>query len=290
MDCLQLIVPPVPQFLTVGHSTWNPGDRHFRRNFQVYDMLLVKKGTLYMTEEGQAYEVGSQQMLILEAGRTHWGHQACEENTEIYYIHFVHPHPCSYIEAKDIRWSTILPKDTHEATIPSKQLMFLPKFNTINLSGLLPILDDMVSIHNNFTLYGALRIHTLLAQLFTALQSDLMTNKHSSRSAQISKKVEEFLQRNLQNPFSTEVIENEIKLNFDYLARCLKKHTGMSPLNYLHYRRIEEAKKLLFQTDLPIPDIAAHVGIPDYNYFIRIFRKSERMPPGAFRRDRQGFV
>lgn len=290
MECLQWVVPPVPQFLTIGHSFWNPGDSHFRRNFQVYDMLLVKKGRLYMTEKGQAYEIGPQQMLILEAGQTHWGHRACEEETEIYWVHFVHPHPCSYIESKDIRWSTILPKDTDQDIVPSRQFMFLPKFSSINMSGLQPILDDMVSIHSSFNLYGALRIHALLAQLFTVLQSELMGNKHSSRSFQISQKVEKFLQLNLQNPFSTKELEDEMQLNFDYLARCLKKHTGMSPLNYLHYRRMEEAKKLLFQTNLPIPDIAEHVGIQDYNYFIRIFRQSEGLPPGAFRRERQGFV
>jgi AraC-like DNA-binding protein len=290
MECLQLVVPPIPQFLTVGHSHWSPGGSHFSRKFQVYDMLFVKKGSLYITENGQPYEISPQKMLILEAGKTHWGHRVCEEETEIYWVHFIHPHPCSYIDSKDIRWSTILQKDTYEDTVPSKQFIFLPKFSQINMSTLLPVLDDMVSIHNNFNLYGALRIHALLTELFTLLQSELMTIKHSSRSFQISKKVEGFLQSNIQNPFSAKVIENEMQLNFDYLARCLKKHTGMSPLNYLQYRRIEEAKKLLFQTNLSIPEIAECVGMTDYNYFIRIFRRSEGLPPGSFRRTRQGLV
>jgi hypothetical protein len=73
MECLQLVVPPIPQFLTVGHSHWSPGGSHFSRKFQVYDMLFVKKGSLYITENGQPYEISPQKMLILEAGKTHWG-------------------------------------------------------------------------------------------------------------------------------------------------------------------------------------------------------------------------
>ncbi len=290
MECIQLIVPPVPQFLTIGHSHWRAGDCHFSRNFQVYDMLLVRKGRLYMTEDGQEYEVDTNKMLILEAGKTHWGHHECEEDTEIYWVHFVHPHPCSYIHSNDIRWSSILERGTDKDTIPSKQFMFLPKFSPINMNALLPILDEMISIHNNFNLFGALRIHALLAQLFTLMQSELMTSKLGSRSAQISKKVEAYLQVSIHDSFSTRMMEDELQLNFDYLARCLKKHTGMSPLNYLQYWRIEIAKKLLIQTHLSIPEIAERVGISDYNYFIRIFRRSEGTPPGAYRRDRQGFV
>ncbi|MBW7457244.1 AraC family transcriptional regulator, partial [Paenibacillus sepulcri] len=36
--------------------------------------------------------------------------------------------------------------------------------------------------------------------------------------------------------------------------------------------------------------IAGKVGIPDYNYFIRVFRKQTGQAPGAYRRERQGFV
>src|SRR5690554_3998682 len=122
------MIPPIPQLLTVGHSYWKPGGRHFRRTFQVYDLLLVKKGMLYMTEDGRRYEIGAQKMLILEAGRTHWGHQVCDEETEIYWIHFMHPNPCKSIQAKDIHWSSILKQGTDEDIVPSKQFMFLPKF------------------------------------------------------------------------------------------------------------------------------------------------------------------
>ena len=40
--------------------------------------------------------------------------------------------------------------------------------------------------------------------------------------------------------------------------------TGTTPLEYIHTRRIEEAKQMLEASDVPIEAIAAHGGISDY--------------------------
>lgn len=77
MLCLEFAIPPLPQFVTVGHAVWSPGDRHFARTFGVYDLLLVKRGTLYMTEQDKEYAVGPGKLLVLEAGLPHAGHRPC---------------------------------------------------------------------------------------------------------------------------------------------------------------------------------------------------------------------
>jgi YesN/AraC family two-component response regulator len=82
----------------------------------------------------------------------------------------------------------------------------------------------------------------------------------------------------------------ELHLNFDYLARCLKKHTGMSPIQYVQYQRIEKAKALLLQSNDTVPNIAEQIGIMDYNYFIRLFRKQSGLTPGAYRQNKQNYV
>ena len=121
MLCLEFAIPPLPQFVTAGHAVWKPGDRHFARTFGVYDLLLVTKGTLYMTEEQTEYEVGAGKLLVLEAGLPHVGHRACKEHTEIYWVHFIHGHPAAHIRREDIPWSNLLSKGTVEDVEPSPQ-------------------------------------------------------------------------------------------------------------------------------------------------------------------------
>lgn len=69
-----------------------------------------------------------------------------------------------------------------------------------------------------------------------------------------------------------------------HLSREFKKVTGATPLNYLTNRRINEAKRLLRFTKDPISSIAVSSGIPDVNYFTKLFSKYENMTPSAYRK------
>ncbi len=51
-----------------------------------------------------------------------------------------------------------------------------------------------------------------------------------------------------------------------YIAHAFTKYKGISPINYLITRRIEEAKSLLEHTDFPVAKIAQAVGIPSGNH------------------------
>ena len=48
--------------------------------------------------------------------------------------------------------------------------------------------------------------------------------------------------------------------------------------------RIEKAKQLLQSAELPIFIVAENVGIPDYNYFTRVFKEETGITPSLFRK------
>jgi AraC-like DNA-binding protein len=290
MQALQLQIPPLPQFITVGHATWRSGDIHFQRNFQVFDVLFINKGKFHITEEAIPYELEAGHILVLEAGKTHWGHQACDADTEIYWLHFIHPTPVITIDSKQIIGSTIIKKGTDFDLVPAEQTMFLPKFIRADLNQFIPTLQSMVDLHQKSSLLGALPLNALLAHLLMLLQSTLIEMSTPTRSAQHSKKMELILKENLLQPYNAQQIEEKLQLNFDYLGRCLKKHTGMSPMQYIQYQRIEKAKELLLQTSHTVPYIAEQVGILDYNYFIRLFRMQVGLTPGVYRQNKMSYV
>jgi len=66
--------------------------------------------------------------------------------------------------------------------------------------------------------------------------------------------------------------------------RRFRLATGMSPLEYVHALRLEEAKHLLETGDLPIAAIAAEVGYEDVGFFSRLFKRRVRLTPGQYRR------
>ncbi|MDF2668601.1 MAG: AraC family transcriptional regulator [Paenibacillus sp.] len=282
MQVLELFIPPMPSLLTVGHSLWRPGGQHFRRSFEVFDMLIVVKGNLYMTEEGRPYEVGPGELLLLEPGLQHWGHESCKEQTEVYWVHFKHNLSYRSIDSHSIRWSAILPQGTDQDITPTEQHLYLPKYANIDLIRIRPLLDEMVALHRTLCKENASYLQAKLAELLVGLQVGLKREK-ISRSMSICEELKRALQLSYTEPFDAQALERTLHYNFDYAARCLKRHTGMSPLKYQHYLRIEEAKRLLSHSVLTVGEIGTRVGYSDDNYFIRMFRARIGVSPGVYR-------
>jgi len=289
MDFLELAFPPLPQLITVGHSFWSPDMQHFRRSFGVYDVLLVRQGRFYMTEDGIPYELGPGDMLTLEPGRTHWGHRPCGERTELYWFHFLHDKPLRTVPAEDIPWSYLLQRGTDRDLHPGRQLMYVPKFGRVELEPITPILDEMHEIHSSLAIENALVQHGLLVQLFAKLQ-DGARKRSLPRSREIAELAARYLHRHRHEAFDSGRMERELNFHFDYLSRCLKRHIGMSPLQYANHLRMNEAKNLLEHTTHSVQRIAEMLGFDNPNYFSRLFRQSTGRTPLQHRKERAGFV
>ena len=58
----------------------------------------------------------------------------------------------------------------------------------------------------------------------------------------------------------------------------------MSPLDYIHALRLEEAKQILETEELPVEAVALEVGYQDNGFFGRLFRRRVGMTPAQYRR------
>jgi transcriptional regulator GlxA family with amidase domain len=74
------------------------------------------------------------------------------------------------------------------------------------------------------------------------------------------------------------------KLSERTFVRRFTRATGMSPLDYIHALRLEEAKQILETQDLPVEAVALEIGYQDNGFFGRMFRRRVGMTPGQYRR------
>lgn len=65
--------------------------------------------------------------------------------------------------------------------------------------------------------------------------------------------------------------------------RRFREATGMTPLDYVHALRLEEAKQMLETSDDSIEAIANEVGYEDTSFFGRLFRRKVGVAPGEYR-------
>jgi len=67
-------------------------------------------------------------------------------------------------------------------------------------------------------------------------------------------------------------------------VRRFARATGLSPLDYIHALRLEEAKQMLETEDAPIEAVAHQIGYEDASFFGRLFRRKVGLTPAQYRR------
>ncbi len=113
---------------------------------------------------------------------------------------------------------------------------------------------------------------------------DLHVNPGGMAPRKLRKAVE-FINENLDEEQTVALasVADAVQMSYFHFSRAFKQSTGVSPNVYMTERRIERAKKLLSETDLPIADIALRTGFASQSHFTTTFRKLVWTTPKAFR-------
>ena len=70
--------------------------------------------------------------------------------------------------------------------------------------------------------------------------------------------------------------------------RRFRQATGMTPMDYVHTLRLEEAKQMLESGEAPIDEVAEQVGYADPSFFRALFRRRVGLTPSHYRRRFRG--
>ena len=123
-----------------------------------------------------------------------------------------------------------------------------------------------------------------------------LARTHSSRSRPVRllpakplagwkmRRVIEFIEDNLEGDLSLQAMAAEVDISPLYLARAFKAAVGQSPHQYVLGRRIERAKELLRNTDLPVVDVALASGFSSQSHLSHWFIRQVGVSPAVYRR------
>ena len=150
---------------------------------------------------------------------------------------------------------------------------------------------DMLN-YSTMSTSNELKLQGLLYLFFSELAS-ISTKpykaKNSFENIYITKSIE-FIEKNYDNAYiKVSDISNYLCLNRTYLTSLFNKHLNTSPQKFLMEFRIRKAEELLYQTDLPIGDIARSCGYSDPLAFSRSFKKFKGVNPTLYREEKRKF-
>lgn len=112
----------------------------------------------------------------------------------------------------------------------------------------------------------------------------LLVNRHATRHySPLVQKVITQVDFDLTADLSLKVQAAYLNTNASYLSDLFRKETGQTLTAFVMSRRMEHARFLLASTRLPIAEVARQCGIPDDNYFTKVFKKHTQVTPKQFR-------
>lgn len=113
---------------------------------------------------------------------------------------------------------------------------------------------------------------------------DRLETAHQTDEARPIRAAKQYIDEHYMEPINLEQVAAEVGFNASYFSTVFKKKCGQGFVEYLTSVRIEKAKELLRQTDVPIAEVCAQIGYSDLKHFNRTFKKITELKPSEFKR------
>ena len=106
----------------------------------------------------------------------------------------------------------------------------------------------------------------------------------SKEDERFCRKLERIVNSRMKNPnLNIDIIAAQFGIGRTNFYRKVRELMGMSPNDYLRKCRMERAAEMLCNTDLTVADVCSQVGVPDAQYFSRVFKAYFGTTPSAYR-------
>ncbi|MBB4349418.1 helix-turn-helix domain-containing protein [Aliirhizobium cellulosilyticum] len=102
------------------------------------------------------------------------------------------------------------------------------------------------------------------------------------------RRVTQYIEENLSNIIRIEDLADLVRLSPGYFTTTFKTAFGISPYQYIISQRLDMAKYLLQNTNLPLCEIAIDCGLSDQSHLCNLFRRTFGMSPSKWRKRQDG--
>lgn len=112
----------------------------------------------------------------------------------------------------------------------------------------------------------------------------ILKNTISVRRDNFIRNMDQYLLEHLSEDLSIQTIAEALGICKSKLYQQCSFYYGVGIAEHIRYLRIEQAKKLLAESELTVTEISDSVGFADYNYFCRVFKKEVGIPAKKYRK------
>lgn len=305
MEFYRLNTETLPSIHLVDNTVITPPYVHRKRKAGEHIMYVIKKGEMFLLEDGKPISLKAGDVCILDKDRTHMGVEATV--CDYYYIHFMHHNieVCEYEDEKEVldillknRLSS-LKSDMFSYDKCENNILYLPKIWHISSTGTWIKIEELLqkakqenyNPMENYKVMCACYIQMVFMEIergFLDEQKEMIAPNLPKYYEKVNQ-ILEWLNSHYEEEITSPILEEAFERNFDYMNRIFKKVTGQTIFHYLTQIRINHAKILILHSSMKMSEIGKKVGFSDEYYFNRTFKKHVGVPPATYARTYQIF-
>ena len=256
------------------------------RSFQIpvhwhdeFEIIYVRSGFLTVSISGESYIGKTGEAFVVSPGNLHL--MGSQSGTVDYYTFLF---PLKYIS---FRTDDMLDEKLLEP-LNSGHLMICPRVKDTAKE----LCEQLIEIYEAKNDESESKIKTQVRTKIILLQFILemwkkgfvIENDTSGRNT-VEKEMVSYIQQNFTGKISLREFGEQFHLSEKYISRYFKEHFHITLSQYVTYLRLEHAKQLLQDTDIPVTDVAMQSGYQNVSYFIRSFQKAYAVSPLKYRKN-----
>ncbi|MBQ3592103.1 MAG: helix-turn-helix transcriptional regulator, partial [Clostridia bacterium] len=170
-----------------------------------------------------------------------------------------------------------------------KQFNILDHYESVEISGCLRnILREMEQKNTGYEDVCQAFMEILIIRLMRSTALAVPAESQAVSANRQCAAVRRYIDLHFKEALTLEQLAEEGHMNKYYLSHAFKREYGVSPINYMIARRIEESKYLLAETDLSMSQISQLLGFSSLSYFSQVFRRTQAVSPKEYRKSLKG--
>ena len=256
------------------------------RSFQIpvhwhdeFEIIYVRRGFLTVSISGESYIGKTGEAFVVSPGNLHL--MGSQTGTVDYYTFLF---PLKYIS---FRTDDMLDEKLLEP-LNSGHLMICPRVKDTAKE----LCEQLIEIYEAKKDESESKITTqvrtkiiLLQFIFEMWKKGFVIENDTSGRNTVEKEMVSYIQQNFTGKISLREFGEQFHLSEKYISRYFKEHFHITLSQYVTYLRLEHAKQLLQDTDIPVTDVAMQSGYQNVSYFIRSFQKAYAVSPLKYRKN-----
>ncbi len=232
--------------------------------------------------EGQPYRLAEGRILMVHRGTIDLELDLEEHHMQAGDIAFAMPNSLAMVNRLSMDCIISIVTFSRVPTVNGRQECFMARCN----EGILTRIEKYIDLITIQAKRGDV-CTDIVSRLFDSLILDVQSLSSETTPAQKESFMHRFLQLLSQEGRVKHPIDfyaDRLCVTAGYVSTMVKRHSGMTALQWIDRALVREAKVLLHHTQMPVAEVAETLGFATPSFFIRFFRQQTGTTPLQYRK------